>query len=50
MKLFIEKMDITYIFKKIVDDDENINCDEKSIEMPEEFKRQLTIIKNDSLS
>lgn len=49
MKLFIEKMDITYIFKKIVDDDENINNDEKSIQMPEEFKRQLTIIQNDSL-
>ena len=49
MKLFIEKMDITYIFKKIVDEDENINSDEKSIEMPEEFKRQLTIIQNDSL-
>jgi hypothetical protein len=50
MKLFIEKMDITYIFKKIVDDDENINSDEKSIEMPEEIKSQLTIIQNDSLS
>ena len=49
MKLFIEKMDIIYIFKKIVDDDENINNDEKSIQMPEEFKRQLTIIQNDSL-
>jgi hypothetical protein len=49
MKLFIEKMDITYIFKKIVDEDENINSDEKPIEMPEEFKRQLTIIQNDSL-